>query len=530
MDISSLVAGMIANGKGEEFAQTIAGSSIKDKVFIPCSAPQTEMYYSDADLLLAGGSPGGGKTAVGCGIALNNHKRSLIVRRQFADLEAPLHTITNILNESGRGTKGLTKGSNRPKYTHDKQEIVFMGLGDDQGGKQGLPFDFIYFDEASQFLEDQVRMCMGWLRTPDENQRTRVVFGTNPPVYPYHLTGSWLARMFAPWLDRMHPNPAKYGELRWFNPSNNDECSKGDTFMIAGCKVGGQSRTYIPSSFTDNPYYNPDEYIKSLASLPDSVRERLLTGDFMSAYEDSEWQVIPTAWVEAAFDRWEKNGKPGGVPMCAMGVDVAQGGSDSTVIAARYDGWYDEIISVRGDKTPTGAEVSGLIIQYRRDNATVIVDAQGGFGGATLEHLRMNNFECVAHGGGQASLARTKDGTLGFYNKRAELYWKFREALDPSQAGGSCIMLPRDMQLLADLCAVEIDQSEMVNKKGIKLIKKTDVIAALGRSPDKGDAVVMAWGYGITQQNMRGGWAANSNRTQKITYNNESKRRLAGRR
>ncbi len=507
-DLTALISQLLQDpDKKQELASLVQSSEVFDKPFTPCSQPQRDMYLSEADVLLAGGSAGGGKTALGVGLALNNHKRSLVVRRQFVDLAAPIHTLSNILTESGRGLKGLTKG-NRPLYKWNEQEIVFMGLGEDQGGKQGLPFDYIYYDEGSQFLEEQFRMCLGWLRSPDPNQRTRVVIGTNPPVYPYHLTGTWLSRYFAPWLDPTHPNPAKAGELRWFNPTNNDECNKDDVFIIAGREVGAHSRTYIPSSFTDNPYYNPDEYIKNLASLPEKVRDRILTGDFMSAYEDSEWQVIPTAWVEAAFERWERYGKPANVPMCAMGVDIAQGGSDCTTIAMRYDGWYDKLISVKGSETPTGAEVAGLIIQHRRNNAFVVVDAQGGFGGATIEHLKINDFDCVPHHGGNASMARTLDGTMGFYNKRAEVYWRFREALDPSQAGGSKIMLPRDPELLSDLCAVEIDQSEMINKKGIKLVKKTDLIKSLGRSPDKGDAVVMAWSVGLKQENIMGGWSA----------------------
>jgi hypothetical protein len=36
-------------------------------------------------------------------------------------------------------------------------------------------------------------------------------------------------------------------------------------------------------------------------------------------------------------------------------------------------------------------------------------------------------------------------------NKRTEAWWKLREALDPSRAGGSGIDLPDDQELLSDL-------------------------------------------------------------------------------
>jgi hypothetical protein len=44
-----------------------------------------------------------------------------------------------------------------------------------------------------------------------------------------------------------------------------------------------------------------------------------------------------------------------------------------------------------------------------------------------------------------------KSGKFKFVNKRAEAYWKFREALDPKT--GDDIALPPDPELKADLCA-----------------------------------------------------------------------------
>jgi hypothetical protein len=55
--------------------------------------------------------------------------------------------------------------------------------------------------------------------------------------------------------------------------------------------------------------------------------------DFSARLNDHEFQVIPTAWIEAAQERWRENGSCG--PMTAIGVDVAPGGDDRTVVAAR---------------------------------------------------------------------------------------------------------------------------------------------------------------------------------------------------
>src|SRR3954454_3476485 len=92
----------------------------------------------------------------------------------------------------------------------------------------------------------------------------------------------------------------------------------------------------------------------------------------------------------------------------------------------------------------------------------------------------------------------TKDRQLAFANKRAEAWWKFREALDPDQPDGSAIALRPDPELRADLCA----PTWKLSARGILLESKDgsngfgNLRQRLGLSPGKGDAVVMAWSEG----------------------------------
>jgi hypothetical protein len=51
------------------------------------------------------------------------------------------------------------------------------------------------------------------------------------------------------------------------------------------------------------------------------------------------------------------------------------------------------------------------------------------------------------------SIERAKDGQLAFANKRAEVWWKFRETLDPDQPDGSAIALPADPEPAALGCS-----------------------------------------------------------------------------
>jgi hypothetical protein len=72
-------------------------------------------------------------------------------------------------------------------------------------------------------------------------------------------------------------------------------------------------------------------------------------------------------------------------------------------------------------------------------------------------------------------------------NKRAEAYWRLREALDPSQDGGSRIAPPPDSALSADLAAPRWK----LTPRGIPIESKEDIVRRIGRSPVKGDAVEM---------------------------------------
>jgi hypothetical protein len=136
-----------------------------------------------------------------------------------------------------------------------------------------------------------------------------------------------------------------------------------------------------------------------------------------------------------------------------------------------------------------GAYSAGLVVAHRRDQALVIVDMGGGYGGPIYEKLVEVPMEVNRYKGAEASTRRSRDGRMAFTNKRSAALWLFREALDPGQPGGSPIALPPDPEVLADLTAPTFE----VTARGIKAETKEDVCERLGRSTDKGDAVMMAW-------------------------------------
>lgn len=492
-EIIARLQGMPAEkqAKLQEAARTLG------QKWIPNPGPQTRAYFSQADVLLYGGEPGGGKSQLILGLAFNAHQQSLVMRREYGDLDGLINDALKI-----HGNRDGFNGSPPPKLRLNGDRLISFAAahrpGDEQG-QMGKGRDLIGIDEATHFAESQVRFLMGWNRSADPNQRCRVVFATNPPLRP---EGLWVIAMFAPWLDPQYPRPAKDGELRWVvsDEDGRDQWVEGPgeyETVVAGERkmVRAQSRTYIHASVKDNPYYAGTGYEDRLNAMPEPWRS-LLMGGFRTAFKDAPNQVIPTQWVQEAQRRWTPE-PPRGVPMCAIGVDASGGGDDPMVLARRYDGWYDQMIEVPGREIPMdrmGAYCAGVVISYRKDNSMVIVDLGGGYGASMYEHLKANIHSrtdtlVLGYKGAEATTRRSLDGNFKFRNKRAAAYWLFREALDPGQPGGSPIALPPDPALMADLTAVSFEPTAT----GIDMESKEDVCERLGRSTDRGDATVMAW-------------------------------------
>ena len=294
-------------------------------------------------------------------------------------------------------------------------------------------------------------------------------------------------RFFAPWLDESHPDPAKPGELRWFTTFDGKDIAlpHGEPITVKGELIRPHSRTFIPARLEDNPYLNSPEYLAKLQALPEPLRSKMLYGDFKAGREDNAQQVIPSDWVRLAQERW-RNRPPPQTPMTALGVDVARGGRDRTVITARFDNWLDEQRAYPGASTPDGPAVAALVIRARRDDAMVNIDIIG-IGSSPYDSLRAAIGERAwAMNASEASEKRDKSGQLGFLNQRAEWWWGLREALDP--ASGQDLALPPDPELKADLCAPRWK----LTPRGIQVESKEDIIKRIGRSPDKGDSAVYA--------------------------------------
>jgi hypothetical protein len=441
---------------------------------------------SPADELYYGGQAGGGKTDFLLGCALTQHIDSLIFRREYAQMTGAQGIIDRsreIIGDRGRyngqehvwrdlpGGRSLEFGSMPREY--DKHRYM------------GRPHDFVGFDEITEILQSQYEFVIRWNRTTVPGQRCRVVCAGNPPM---HADGRWVIEYWAPWIDKRHANPAQPGELRYFVQIDGKSVEVAEPGPIEhnGETLTPRSRTFIPATLADNPYLG-EEYAALLADAPEPLRSQLLLGDFTAGIADDAQQVIPTAWVEQAQARWKERKKPD-TPLSTLGVDVARGGKDQTVLAPRFDNWYAPLQKHPGVTTPDGPSVAALTIEALGANrqARINIDVIGVGSSAYDILANQQGLYVIGVNFAAGTNARDKSGQLALRNKRAQAYWQFREALDPKT--GDDIALPDDPELLADLTAPRWK----LTTSGILIESKEDIMKRIGRSPDCGDAVVLA--------------------------------------
>lgn len=519
LDIDALEAYIAALPPAQQEALVAQVAGHMAKAWLPQAGPQQDAFFSDVDELLYGGAAGGGKTDLLIGLATTAHQRSLIFRAQSKDLDGFWSRLREVVPDP--------KASNdvkRSLTTADGRLIEggHLGAPGSERDWQGRPHDFIGFDEAAQLMEARVIFVMQWLRSTDPKQRKRVVFATNPPIPEIGPDGrmqdtglgDWLVRWFAPWVDEKHPNPAEPGEVRWcfmraegerhetvwvdgpgcYDPETGEARPDATQEDIDKGRVSvARSRTFIRSRLTDNVFLRGTGYAERLSGTPEPLKSMLLNGDFTVRGEDHPMQIIPTQWVLAAQERWEKRDEAEVMRLrqVVLYADIAQGGVDTTVIAPLYEtAYYDELLTAPGRKTPTGKEVVAMLLEEREDQSVLVGDGTGGWAGSTRDLLdTQHGIDMVMHVASKVDGSYTPDMLWKYGNLRAKMWWEFRLALDPKSGHNIC--LPPSTRLRVQLTTPHFK----IRGKELLVEAKEEIAKRIGGSTDEADAVLGAWQY-----------------------------------
>lgn len=516
-NIEAILAGMDPKAKASLVEKV---KPMLRRVWLPQPGKQTLALESEAEELLYGGAAGGGKSDLIIGLALTQHERSLVFRRQSNDLDGLWERLTEV----GAPIASKNDSVKKRMRTMDGRTIEGGHLETPGSEKswQGRPHDLIAFDEGAQLDEYKVAFVIQWLRSTTPGQRQRVVIATNPPIPEMDKdgnivdagSGDWLTRWFGPWLDDRHPHPAREGELRWcymkregdrittvwvdgpgyYDPETGERFDDvTEDMLMSGKVLKAKSRTFIRSLAKDNVYLKGTGYIERLSATPEPLKSMLLLGRFDVKGQDHPMQVIPTVWVLAAQQRWvERQHELPRLRQLVLSGDIAQGGLDTTVLAPLLEtDIVDNLIVQPGEKTPTGKEVLAMLLTARQDRSLVVLDATGGWAGSTTALLEAHHdIEVEQFVASKASTEWTPDMVYKYANMRSEMWWKGRLMLDPKS--GYDICLPPSPRLLAQLTT-----AHWRPKGKLLYIESKDEIRARlqGASTDEADAVLQALLY-----------------------------------
>lgn len=278
--------------------------------------------------ILYGGAAGGGKTDALLMAALQYvhvpHYAAIIFRRSFTDLELPDALVP-------RSKEWLT---GKARWRGDQFQWLFpsgatlsfgyMSSENDKYRYQGAQFQFVGFDEKTQFTESQYRYLFSRLRRLEDS------------YVPLRMRGA--------------SNPGGIGH-EWVK----------QRFITEGNKDG---RAFVPASLWDNPYLDREDYVESLMNLDPVTRAQLLSGDWTAREAGS---VFRREWFSYV------NRPPMGMEGCRfwdLAATAPKEGADpdytAGVLVGRKEGIYYICDVVRFRDTPANVE--------KRIRQTAIVD------------------------------------------------------------------------------------------------------------------------------------------------------------
>jgi predicted phage terminase large subunit-like protein len=308
-----------------------------------------------------GGAGGGGKSSALLMAALQYvdypNYAAIILRRTFSDLNKP-GAIMDRAKEWLIRYSDVRWNSQDKRFTFPSGATLSFGYLENSGDHfqyQGAEFQFIGFDELTQFPENQYLYLYSRLRKNKDN-----------PV---------------PLRMRAAGNPGGRGH-EWVK----------QRFIVEGAV--NQQRVFIPAKMVDNPHLDQTEYFESLMQLDPVTREQMLNGNWDATLQGGMFKRF---WFKLANESqipWDR------LQLCRYWDLAASEPSedykdpDWTVgTLAGYDqreGHFYILDVVRDRKTPLG--VQQMVRETaRKDGPTVhiVMEREGGASGkAVIQHYR----------------------------------------------------------------------------------------------------------------------------------------------
>lgn len=250
---------------------------------------QAEFMRRLEDEALYGGAAGGGKSDCALAEALRQihipHYRGLILRKTYPQLSELIDRSYSIYSSFCPSAE----------YNESKHfwrfpsgaKIYFGSLAheNDRYNYQGKRYDFIDFDELTQFTFDEYSYLFSRNRPSGAGTRCYMRAQANPGGIGH----GWVKQRF---ITPAPPMTTIWETVKIRFPDGSEQQRK-------------KSRIFVPSTVFDNKILleNDPDYLTRLASLPEAERAALLYGDWdgFSGQVFTEWKNDPDAYADRSF-------------------------------------------------------------------------------------------------------------------------------------------------------------------------------------------------------------------------------------
>ena len=247
---------------------------------------QAEFMRRLEDEALYGGAAGGGKSDCALAEALRQvnipHYRGLILRKTFPQLSELVDRSHEIYSSAFPGA--VYNESKHFWHFPSGAKIYFGSLAhlDDRYNYQGKRYDFIDFDELTQFTFDEYSYLFSRNRPNGAGTRCYMRAQANPGGIGH----GWVKERF---ITPAPPMTTIWESVKVRFPDGYEEIRK-------------KSRIFVPSTVFDNKILlrNDPDYLTRLASLPEAERAALLYGDWnsFSGQVFTEWRNEPDGYCD----------------------------------------------------------------------------------------------------------------------------------------------------------------------------------------------------------------------------------------
>jgi len=410
---------------------------------------QAWKYLTDdqTNIVLFGGSAGGGKSWLGClwitTLCLQyTGIRCLIGRSVLTQLKlTTLNTLFDLLGSMGMksGEHFTFNGQSNVLTFYNGSEIIFKDLAYNPSDPNydslgSLEISAAFIDEAAQITSLAFSIVKSRLRYK---------------LNEYNLTPKVLMTC---------------------NPSNN--WIKKDFYLPFIQETLQPNQVFIPSLPMDNPHL-PASYIEMLKELPPQQRKRLLEGDW-DYLEDND-SLFKFDDITSSIYKFE----PNKLDKKYMTVDVARFGDDRSVVFI----WVGMVVISchiyrKVSTTELSSEIRDLMKFHGIHPQQVIIDSDG-VGGGVADQIKGTNF---------VNNARPLH-EQNFTNLKSQCYVKLSELFREGKISLNLLEPAVVEDLTQELLAIKLKDVDKDNKVGV--MSKDEMKRILGKSPDLSDALMM---------------------------------------